>query len=144
MVENYERIIEGYKNWYPNLYERTVECKPCGRYTILVRLDDGSRLEYTTLNDTVRDVSKYYGVNHADGSNEEEWRQEFGRKLRRIMAERGVSQERVSELTGISRQMLTRYVKGTSTPSGYNLTRLSEILDCDVRELTRFDYIEEE
>lgn len=144
MTESFERVVAGYKNWYPNLYERTVDCKPCGRYTILATLDDGSRLEYTTLNDSIRDVSKYYAVRNGDGNNEEVWRQEFGNKLRRIIAERGMSQEQVSDLTGISRQMLTRYVKGMSTPSGYNLTRLSEILDCDIRDLTRFDYIDAE
>lgn len=144
MLERYERIIEGFRSWYPNLYERTVECRPSGRFSILARLNDGSRVEYSDVDNTIRDVSKYYDHQDAEPLSEEEWKKEFGRKLRRAIADKGINQERLSEMLGISRQMLTRYVRGTSIPSSYNLARLSEILDCDVRDLTKFGYIDED
>lgn len=144
MLEQYQKIIEEYKLWHPNLYDQTVECRPSGHYSILASLNDGSKIEYNSSDNTIRDVTKFYVRNLADNTNEEAWRKEFGHKLRRAISDRGISQERLSEILGISRQMLTRYVRGTSTPSGYNLTRLSEVLDCDVRELTKFDYIDRE
>ena len=76
--------------------------------------------------------------------DEETWRKEFGRKLQKAITEKGVNQERLSEITGISRQMLSRYIRGNSTPSGFVLSRLADVLECDVRELTRFGYIDEE
>ena len=140
MLERYKKIIDEYKIWHPSMYEKTTECRPSGRSSILVTLTDGSKIEYESKSNTVRNVTRMYTSQAAD---EETWRIEFGHQLRKAIADKGFTQEKLSEVTGISRQMLTRYVRGTSTPSGYILTRLSEALDCDVRELTKFGYIDE-
>ena len=143
MLSTYERILNEYKVWHPSLYNQTVECRPSGRYSILVTLDDESRLEYNSTDNSIRDVTKFYIRERTLDVDEESWRKEFGRKLQRVIAEKGMTQEKLSEVTGISRQMMSRYVRGTSTPSGYILSRLVEALGCDVRELTKFGYIEE-
>ena len=144
MLKRYEQIIEDYKIWHPTFYEQTVECRPSGRSCILATLNDGSKVEYSSVDNTIRDVTKLYIRESAESLNEESWRREFGYKLRRAISDKGLTQERLSELTGISRQMLTRYVRGNSTPSGYILSQLAEVLDCDVRELTKFGYIDGE
>lgn len=144
MLQQYQNMLNSYKLWYPSLYEKTVECRPCGRYSIMVRLDDGTRMEYDDLDHTIRDVSRFYNHDDSGVLDEDTWKKEFGRTLRRLISERGMTQERLSDITGISRQMLTRYVRGNSIPSGYVLSRLAVALDCDVRELTRFGYIDEE
>lgn len=144
MLSQYEKIIESYKQWHPKFYEHTIECRPSGRYSILVTLDDGIRMEFNAIDNTIRNVSRFYSHDSVEDIDEEAWRREFGRKLQKAISEKGINQERLSEMLGISRQMLTRYVRGYSTPSGYNLTRLSEILDCDVRDLTKFGYIDED
>lgn len=141
MLERYEMIIHSYKNYFPNFYSQTVECRPSGRHCILVTLNDGSKMEFNSFDNSIRDVSKYYDRRSVD---ETSWRKEFGRKLYRAIVDKGITQEALADTLGISRQMLSRYVTGNSTPSSYNLARLSEILDCDVRELTRFGYIDEE
>jgi hypothetical protein len=144
VLTKYEKLLNDYRAWYPNFYNRTVECRPSGRYSILVTLDDDTRMEYNSLDNTIRDVTRLYLHNPIENMDEETWRKEFGQKLRRVISERGVNQETISDRLGISRQMLTRYVRGMSTPSGYNVSRLSELLDCDIRELTKFGYIDEE
>lgn len=144
MLSRYEKILDGYKTWYPGLYKQTVECRPSGRNSILVTLKDNTKMEYDSLDNTIRNVTRLYSREQSDSMSEETWRKEFGNKLRRIIFDKGINQDRLSEKLGISRQMLTRYVRGTSTPSGYNLTRLCEALDCDVRELTKFGYIDED
>lgn len=143
MMTQYESILRSYESWFPSLHRRTVECRPSGRYSLLVTLNDGTRMEYNSFDNTIRNVTSYYSKDPID-IDEDMWRKEFGRKLRRAITEKGINQERLSETMGISRQMLSRYIRGTSTPSGYVLTRLSEVLDCDVRELTKFGYIDEE
>lgn len=140
MLERYKTIIDEYKKWHPSMYEKTIECRPSGRSSILATLKDGSKIEYESNGNTVRNVTRMYTCQAAD---EETWRKDFGHQLRKAISDRGYTQEKLSEVTGISRQMLTRYVRGNSTPSGYILTRLSEALDCDVRELTKFGYIDE-
>lgn len=143
MMKKYEYIIESYKRMYPNYYNKTVDCRPSSRHSILVTMNDGSKLEYNSLDSTVRDVTRLYSTQVTE-MDEEAWRREFGRKLRRVIAEKGINQEKLSDMIGISRQMLTRYVRGTSTPSGYVLSRLASVLECDAREFTKFGYIDEE
>ena len=144
MLGRYEKIVADYKTWHPGLYSVTVECRPSGRHSILATLADGNKMEFDSYDHSVRNVTKLYSHDQAHAMDEESWRKEFGHKLRRAISDKGMNQDRLSELLGISRQMLTRYVRGTSTPSGYNITRLCEVLDCDVRELTKFGYIDEE
>lgn len=141
MLRRYEKIIDDFRLWHPSLYEQTVDCRPSGRYCILVELNDGSKMEYNSLDNTIRDVTRFYSCESGD-VDEQTWRKEFGRKLHRAIVDKGITQEQLSDMTGISRQMLSRYVRGNSTPSGYILSRLSEILECDVRELTRFSYVD--
>lgn len=144
MLSIYEHIIDGYKTWYPNLFSQTVECRPSGRSSILVTLNDGSKLEYDSRDNTIRDVTKYFSREDDAGSIDEiSWRKEFGRKLYRAIQDKGINQEMLADTIGISRQMISRYVRGNSTPSGYILSRLTEVLGCDVRELTKFGYIDE-
>lgn len=143
MMAKYERMIEAYRTWYPTMYKQTVECRPSGSKTILITLDDGMKMEFDSFDNSIRNVSKYYS-NDIDDVDEEAWRKEFGRKLHQAIIDKGITQDRVSELTGISRQMLSRYIRGNSTPSGYILSRLVDVLGCDARDLTKFGYIDEE
>lgn len=144
MMKRYSKMLECYEKWYPGLYSKTVECRPSGRNSILATLNDGTKVEFDSCDCTIRDVTRLYDHNHrVTELDEEAWRKEFGRKLQRAMFDKGINQERLADRMGISRQMLSRYIRGHSTPSGYALTRLSEILECDIRELTRFGYIDE-
>ena len=143
MLKRYETIVKHYARWYPSFYESTVECIPSGRYCILATLKDGSVVEFNSLDNTIRDVTKFYDRDTSVSFDEETWRKEFGHKLRKAITSKGVNQDKLADALGISRQMLTRYVRGTSTPSGYNLSRLAEVLECDVRELTKLGYIDD-
>jgi predicted XRE-type DNA-binding protein len=143
MLKRYEQIIEDYKIWHTSLYNRTVECRPSGKHCILASLDDETKIEFNSLDKTIRDVTRLYNHEFNETLDEVAWRKEFGHKLHRIITDKGMTQEKLSEVTGISRQMLSRYVRGTSTPSGYILSRIVETLGCDIRELTKFGYIDE-
>ena len=143
MMNRYLSMVESYKFWFPTMYERTIDCKQSGTCTLLATLTDGSKIEFNSRTTTMRDVTGLYSTTVTE-MDEETWRKEFGARLRNAITTKNITQERLSDITGISRQMLTRYIRGQSTPSGYALSRLSAILDCDPREFTRFDYIEEE
>lgn len=142
MVDNetMAQVIRSFEKWHPAIFEHSVDYAMTGRYTILVCLDDNSKIEYNSYDNTIRDVSRIYNRDEYSALEEDVWRKEFGHQLRRAIVDRGITQEELSDLTGISRQMLSRYVNGTSTPSGYIISRLSEVLKCDVRKLTRFGF----
>ena len=142
MLERYERMIEHYKTWYPLFYEKTVDYEPVGMNKIRVYLSDGSILEFNSFDNTIMDVTKFFKHTCSSVMNEVEWRKELGRRLRHMIAHRGINQESLAESIGISRQMLNRYIRGTSTPSGYTISRLARALGCDDRELTSFSYLD--
>ena len=72
--------------------------------------------------------------NDRNNMTEEECSKEFGRRLRRIMLIKGVSQLELSELTEISRVLLSRYMNGKSNPGFYNIDKIARALDCSVDE----------
>lgn len=137
--EQFARMIKNYELWHPAFFERSVDYVMTGPHSILVDLEDNSKIEYNDYDNTIRDVSHIYGRDFNSALEETTWRKEFGHQLRRAIIDRGITQEDLSDLSGVSRQMLSRYIHGLSTPSGYVLSRLSEILECDVRKLTTFE-----
>lgn len=57
---------------------------------------------------------------------------EIGKNIAHYRKEKGLSQEKVAEYIGISRQAVTKWETGASRPSTENLVKLSELLGIDV------------
>ena len=56
-------------------------------------------------------------------------------KLASIRKAQGLTQERLSELSGVHRVLIARYESGRLTPTARNLVRLSNALNVPVDEL---------
>lgn len=140
MFDENERIIREYKLWYPTFYERTIDIAITGYHLLLASLDDGNKVEFSLLDNSLRDVTHIY-TNGSDDASEEEWRKRFGDRLKTLLRDRSFKHESFSELLGISRAMLSRYINGKATPSSYVIQRIARVLNCDVRDLIDFDYI---
>ena len=52
----------------------------------------------------------------------------LGTRIRDARQRRGLSQEKVAELVGVSRQAVAKWESGQSAPSTENLLRLAEVL----------------
>ena len=52
---------------------------------------------------------------------------QLGKSIMRYRKERGLSQEKVAEFMGISRQAVTKWENGVSKPSSDNLIKLAEL-----------------
>lgn len=59
----------------------------------------------------------------------------FGRNLNDILDEYKMSQKELSEETGISESMISRYIKGECMPSLKNVINIMIVLECDFEEL---------
>ncbi len=59
----------------------------------------------------------------------------MGEKIRACRERARLSQEKLAELVGVSRQAMTKWEKGQSEPNCENLLRLSEVLDVPVADL---------
>jgi transcriptional regulator with XRE-family HTH domain len=65
-------------------------------------------------------------------------RRQFGIRLKAIRLERGLTQEELAELVGISVDFLSLIERGINSPSFEVLDRMARRLDLQVREL--FDF----
>lgn len=61
-------------------------------------------------------------------------------KLKEIRTSRGVSQEELAELVGVSRQTVSKWESGDARPSADNLMRLSQVFQLPVEAFLRDDW----
>lgn len=127
-------VFEAFSTAEPKYYDDMVDWYPSGHLEITVKLRDGRRLTYNLMNDTTRFIP--VSEDDTEELNEDQWRSEFGRRLRNRIISAGLHQDKVSELTGISRVSLSKYMNGKALPSAYNLSRIARVLKCSAGELT--------
>lgn len=60
---------------------------------------------------------------------------DFGKKLSDLRKQNGISQEKLAEMVGVSRQAVTKWESGKSNPDTENLIRLAEIFGISLDEL---------
>jgi len=58
----------------------------------------------------------------------------FGRRLRELREERGLSQQALERLTGIAHQSIYQYEHGTASPNWTTVLRLADALGVNVGE----------
>ena len=68
---------------------------------------------------------------------EKEFKTNFTYQLRRIMRKNNLDQKALAELSGLSEDSITRYIRGQRIPSAYILKRLSEALGCTMDDLVQ-------
>lgn len=67
--------------------------------------------------------------------SEERWRRIFSVRLRRKMDEFEISYMALAEMVGVHRSTIYRWCNSESTPSAYEVIRLSHIFRCSINEL---------
>ena len=131
--ENYWRpVFNMFKEDYPKLAEEWVDWYPSGQMEITVRMPDGKKYVYDMFTRTAYTIRNEMD----DNISEKEWRKYFSRNLNHKLRNISMTQDALSELTGISTITISKYSNGKATPSGYNLRKIVKALNCSVRELT--------
>ena len=60
------------------------------------------------------------------------FRRQFGRGVRRMMLNRGLTQSDLSDCMGLSQPQLSGYINGRNLPSAFVLEKLAKALKCNV------------
>ena len=125
-----EYLYENYKLYFPSFAKGCISWKQTDLFELEIHNKDGS-------------IDIYNDMNHSLGpkidiSTDAGWRKEFARRLRKKMAMKGITQVRLSELTGISQPLLSLYVQGKSLPSAQKVSSLAKALNCSVNDLIGF------
>ena len=139
-MRDYERMFEpllrDLEIYYPFVTDKMVDWYPSGQMEITVRTEDGKKYAYHGGLHTIRTV--YDASDDSEYIDEEKWRKEFSLKFNKKMSLTPLTQEDLSELTGISRNTISKYTNGKATPSAHNLCKIARALGCSVSELSEF------
>ena len=141
MLDTNNLIVREYKLWYPTFYKRTVDCAITGYHLLLAVLDDGTKLEFCSLDNSLRDVTRSYDTDYLDNMDDVEYRREFGDRLKTLLRDRNFRHDFLANTVGISRQSMSMYINGKAMPSIHIVRRIARALDCDIRDLVDFDYV---
>lgn len=134
---SWDFIIDKFRETYPRIYEQMVDWYPSGQLEITIRTEDGTKYAFHEIGARLRVVRSL--IEPLGEIDDEVWKQNFARKLIRRMHNFQVSQEWLSEKTGISQRMISQYANGRSAPSGPNIERIARALACSTSELTSID-----
>lgn len=129
----WEDVLAGLEFAHPDIFDRVVDWYPSGCMEITIKLDDGVKMGYVLMDDllfVIHDPKEQsYEV------DDDDWRANFSRRLRSRMHRFAISQEELSDRTGISRVTISKYMNGKASPSGDNIERLVRALHCSYNEL---------
>ncbi len=116
--------------YFPMIAEKVVEYRENGPCELILILDDGERASYDDFEKTIRKLPS-----DASSMTEDEMRKEFGIRVRQYLSTRGMSQLDLSERTGITQPVLSRYMTGKTTPSFYAVTIIARAIGCKTDDL---------
>lgn len=123
-------IIRRFSMYFPSIHKRAVEMHYNKYMTLFVRTDDGQAFIYDDLDHFIRKLP-----DNKDEMTEDEFKREFAHRLRRLMRVKGVTQEVLSERTGLSQAAISRYISGSRIPNLYAIDKIARALRCTVDEL---------
>lgn len=136
MNEMWNGILDDFEMYNNHLISKVVDWYPSGQAEITVKLDDGRKLCYDWRIKRSRFIRT---IDDPDGCNDEvEWRSRFAKSLNDRLRKMCASESWLSEVSGISKVTLSKYMTGKSTPSAYNISRLAKALRCSTHELVEF------
>lgn len=135
-IDKWDHIFEHFKMYYLTGDEKAVDWYPSGPFEITVKLSDGSRVIYDDINKTMRMLRDFY--KRPLERTESEWKQDFSRRLKRMIRLRSTTQLELAERTGIRPGTISLYVNGKCVPSLYSASKLADALDCSINDLMDF------
>ena len=71
--------------------------------------------------------------------NERDLSVEFGERLRRLRTQRGLTQEKLTELAGLDKNYVTEAERGKANPTLRTIGRLADVLGVDIAALVQGD-----
>lgn len=124
----YDDYLADFKRYFPATAEKAVSWYPNGASVIIVTLSDGSKVYYNGETKTIRTVCM-------DDDSMEHARWLFSRRVHQFLNIRGGSIAWLCEQTGISPNMMSRYMNGKSDPTMPKIIAIARALRCTVGDL---------
>lgn len=124
-------VVSWFELDFPRTYAQVEDYVFIGPYSLIARLVSGDMVHYDSEERGLRNLP-----NDPANMTEEEFRHEFGLRLRRLMGRKGVTQIELAERTGITQARISGYIRGKNTPSIFVVNKIAQALNCTIDELT--------
>lgn len=124
-------VIRWFEMDFPSAFVQVDEYIYIGDYYLIARLCDGSRVCYDQDDRSIRSLPS-----DPDNMSEDQFRHEFGIRLRRLMKRKNITQVELAERMGISQTRISGYIRGKNTPSVFMVNKIAKALSCSIDELT--------
>ena len=128
--EKYNRMLNKFELYYPDLYRQTIDWWPSGRLCITVKLEDDYIFEFDSTNNTIRRIES-----NSRKVDDDSLRKEIGYNLQKLIQTRSISQSTIASECGITPAMLSRYIHGTSMPGVDKVYALANTLGCRITDI---------
>lgn len=122
-------IFNNLELYYPDTVEQMRSWYASGDWEITIKLTDGTRWIFDGRENLL------YRLKDDKNISQEEYTQEFARRLYRKMRDAGIGTEELADRIGVSRRTFSRYLNGHTVPNGYVLTRIASVLQCSINDL---------
>ena len=126
-------VFKNFEQQFPSIAANVEDAAIIERELYLV-LNDGSHILYDDETKTIRNIP-----NDSRAMTEDECRNEFGTRLYKIMWKKGITQQELSDMTGIPRVTISYYITGRSTPSFYKVDKIAKALGCSADDFRYID-----
>ena len=124
-------LYDNMSDYFPFISRDAIECKEISPFELMIRLNDGSAVIY---DDSIRSIRNL--PPDSDKLTEEQCRREFGIRLHKLLKRKNITQNELSEKTGISNISISKYITGKTSPSFYAVDKIAKVLKCSIDEFS--------
>ena len=130
MKGKYDRILDQFEQYYPDICGQTVDWWPSGRYHITVKFEDQMMFEFDATSNTIRRVRPDNYKSDIDVL-----KNDIGHNIQKLIFASGIPQSEIASRVGITEAMMSRYIHGTSMPGIDKVYSLAAALGCRVIDI---------
>ena len=127
--EDVQMIYDDFCHHNPGLVTDVVDWYPSGHLEITVKLDNGSKVFYSYLTKTLREMFD------SDYCTEQKFKDAFSWQLFSRIRAIGLTNAEVADRAGITPAQLSGYITGRTIPNSYTVYKLANVLQCNPSEL---------
>ena len=127
----WDTIFEKFKKEHPGLRDMIINWAPSGGLEIPVYLSDNTKVYYDYI------TERCVRMKHVEDEDmtEQDYREVVAYRIKTYMIRKGITQSDLAERMGVVRSTVRKWIDAKSTPSAYNVRKMSIIFKCSPNEI---------
>ena len=117
-------VFDKFSRMYPRFAEATFVFTNLGLGEFEARMTDGTCVIYDSIENTLIFPNES-GLSHKDV-----WTEEFGRRLKKKLYARGITQTEVADYCDVSQAKVSRWLTGKTLPDIFESRKIEDLIGC--------------